>query len=61
LFLFVPWTKYLNAAVYVNIVNLLLLLLEPGERIFNVVVSMLWVAVWEFFDQERNEEVLKAQ
>lgn len=46
LFLFCKSTPYLNTAVFVNIVNLIPLIIEPKEKSLCLIICLIWVSVW---------------
>jgi len=39
--------NYLDCAVFVNIINLLPLLIAPNEKMFRIVAPFIWIAIWE--------------
>jgi len=61
LFVFAPWATGLNAAVFVNIVNLIPLLIKPAEKTFSIVTCLLWLAIWEHLDMHKKDKIVEAQ
>lgn len=49
LLMFVDNVPFMNIAVFVNIVNLIPLMIQPGERILCVMFCALWLTLWDIY------------
>jgi len=39
------------SAIFVNTINLLPLLINPNEKVLRIVLPILWLAVWDYFNE----------
>ena len=40
--------QLLNSAVFINVVNLLPLLIDDNEKVLRILLPLVWLAVWEY-------------
>lgn len=61
LFLFETEISCINAAIFVNIVNLIPLLIQPKEKSLSLIMCLIWIAVWNYIDKAKRQKMRKAQ
>jgi formate/nitrite transporter FocA (FNT family) len=40
--------SFMGSAIFVNIVNLLPLLIDSNEKLLRIILPLLWIAIWEY-------------
>ncbi len=61
LFFFCPSTPQINTSVFVSIVNLVPLLIQPKQKIFCVVCCLVWLALWDFMQMNKKQSMFNCQ